>query len=128
MAFTVVNIPGVPMITRGRPANLGALAATNQAVAFSVSQLGGAPNGTDALTVTTGGNLTATAFVLEGSIDGGTTWFSVLASANTAGANNSTAIISATTPAPPDTAATSANTYNITGLSGLTLFRFGVTG
>src|SRR5271154_2810488 len=125
MAFTIVNLPGVPMITRGRPANLGALAATNQAVAFSVSQLVANPNGTDALTITTGGNLTATAFVLEGTIDAGASWFLIVPSGSTAGTNNSTAIITPTGAA--DTNASSANTYNITGLSGLTLFRFGVT-
>ena len=126
MAFTIVNLPGVPMITRGRSANLGTLALTNQAVAFSVSQLVANPNGTDALTITTGGNLTATAFVLEGTIDAGASWFLIVPSGSTAGTNNSTAIITPTGAA--DTNASSANTYNITGLSGLTLFRFGVTG
>lgn len=128
MAFTVQNLPApTPMLTRGKAANLGTLSATNQAVQFSVSNLRDAPNGTDALTIAVSatGSLTATAFVLEGSIDGGNSWFAVTVSAATAGANNSTAI---TGTGAADTAAAFAGTYNITGLSGPTLFRFGVTG
>jgi len=126
VAFTLVNpnLP-TPMLTRGRAANLGTISATNNAVQFSVSQLGVPPNGTDALTISVGGSLTATAFVLEGSIDTGTTWFLITPSAATAGQNNSTAIIGT---GAADTNSAFAATYNITGLSGPTLFRFGVTG
>lgn len=128
MAFTVVNTaPGVPMLTRGKPVNLGTLGAANNAVTFTISNLRDAPNGTDALSITVNptGSLVGGTFVLEGSIDGGLSWFVVTASAASAGANNSTAIISQTGTA--DTAAIFAATYNVTGLSGATLFRFGTT-
>jgi len=133
MAFTLVNnapgtvLAGTPMLTRGKASNLGTLNAANTAVQFTVSNLRDAPNGTDALTIIVNptGALAGGTFVLEGSIDGGLSWFSILASANSAGANNSTAIISQTGAA--DTAAIFAATYNITGLSGPTLFRFGTT-
>jgi hypothetical protein len=127
MALTLVNpnLPS-PMVTRGKPANLGTLAAANAAVQFGVSQVGTPPNGTDALAIFTTGNLTATAFLLEGSGDGGLTWFTITPSAATAGQNNSTAIISAT--GTSDTAVSFAACYNITGLSGWCLFRFGITG
>ena len=128
MAFTLVNVPAAgpyPMLTRGKPANLGTLTAANQAVQFAVSNLGAAPNGTDALSISVGGNLSGGTFILEGSIDGGSTWFLITASAASAGSNNSTAIISQTGGA--DTAPVFAATYNITGLSGPTAFRFGTT-
>jgi len=129
MPFTVQNPapPNSQLLTRGLPKNLGTLSANNQAVQFLVSNLRDAPNGTDALSIQVNptGTLAGGTFVLEGSFDGGLSWFSVLASANSAGANNSTAIISQTGPA--DTAAIFAATYNITGISGATLFRFGLT-
>jgi hypothetical protein len=84
-----------------------------------------APNGTDALTITVDGTIAGGTFVLEGSIDSGATWFTVAVSAASAGSNNSTAIVATTSV--PDTAATFAGSYNITGLSGPTLFRFGLT-
>jgi len=129
MAFTVQNPnpPNAQLLTRALPKNLGTLGANNQAVQFLVSNLRDAPNGTDALSIQVNptGTLAGGTFVLEGSFDGGLSWFSILASANSAGANNSTAIISQTGAA--DTAAIFAATYNITGISGATLFRFGLT-
>lgn len=126
MALTVIPPLFTQQVTRGKTLNAGTFSAANNAVQFTISNLRDAPNGTDALSITAGGNLTATAFVLEGSLDAGVTWFVVTASAASAGANNSTAIISVTGTA--DTAAAFAATYNVTGLSGPTLFRFGVTG
>jgi hypothetical protein len=131
MAFTVQNPnpPNSQLITRGKPTNLGTLGANNQAVQFFVSNLRDAPNGTDALTITVNptGALAGGTFQLEGSIDGGLSWFSIIPSAAAAGTNNSTAIIGITAPVPADTAAIAAFCYNITGLSGATIFRFGLT-
>jgi len=129
MAFTVQNPspPNGQFVTRAKPTNLGTLSANNQAVQFLVSNLVAAPNGTDALTISVNptGTLAGGTFVLEGSIDGGLSWFVIAASANTASNNNSTANITQT--GAPDTAAIFAATYNITGLSGATIFRFGLT-
>lgn len=129
MPSTVVNPnpPASQLLKRGTPSNLGTLSALNQAVQFFVSNLRDAPNGTDALTISVNptGTLAGATFVLEGSIDGGLSWFSVLASANSAGANNSTAITSQT--GALDTATIFAATYNITGISGATIFRFGIS-
>jgi hypothetical protein len=128
MAFTVVNPspPNGQFVTRAKPTNLGTLAANNQAVQFTVSNLVAAPNGTDALTIQVNptGTLAGGTFVLEGSADQGASWFVVTASAASAGANNSTAIITQT--GAPDTAAIFAATYNITGITSC-LFRFGLT-
>jgi len=129
MAFTVQNPnpPNSQLLTRGLPKNLGTLSANNQAVQFLVSNLRDAPNGTDALTISVNptGALVAATFALEGSIDGGLSWFNIIPSGATAGTNNSTAIVG--TAAAPDTNVIFAATYNITGLSGATIFRFGNT-
>jgi hypothetical protein len=123
------NPPNSQLLTRGLPKNLGTLSANNQAVQFLVSNLRDAPNGTDALTIQVNptGTLAGGTFILEGSIDGGLSWFTVVVSSATAGGNNSTAITGITAPAPVDTAAIFAGTWNITGLSGATLFRFGLS-
>lgn len=127
MAFTVLAPGFTQQVTRGKTANLGTLAAANQAVQFTIANLREPPNGTDALTiqVPAAGALVGGTFVLEVSLDNGLSWGTVLASANSAGANNSTAIVSTTGVA--DTAATFISTYNVTGLSGPGLFRFGTT-
>lgn len=121
---TVINGPQFPMVTRGRPANLGTISASGQAVQFTISAPHGSssncPNGTDALTVITTGTLSATVPVLECSLDGGTTWFGIAA---TSGTPSSTPVTS-TTVLTGDTAATSANSYPVSGLSGFPM-RFG---
>jgi hypothetical protein len=129
MALTVQNPnpPNSQLLTRGLPKNLGTLGANLQAMQFLVANLHASPNGTDALSIQVNptGTLAGGTFILEGSFDGGNSWFVVAASATGAGTNNSTAIITQT--GANDTAAIFAATYNITGLSGATIFRFGLT-
>lgn len=121
MASVIANGPGTPMVPRGRAVNLGTLPinASTTAVQFTVSQLVGNPNGFDDLLIFTVGGTVGTP-VLEGSVDGGVTWFGITAS----GASSSATQVS-TTVFGGDTAVTSANTYIIAGLQGLTLFRWG---
>jgi len=120
MASVLVNVPfpGTVMLTRGKPANIGTLIAAASVVQFTVAEVNAAPNGVDALTITTaGGTITP---VLECSIDGGTTWFTVLPRAASGTAPNYTlAAING------DTAATSANSYDVSSLAGGGTFRFG---
>lgn len=120
---TVVNTAtGVPAVNRGRPANLGTINATGQSVTFSVTRNESTPNGFDAVAIVTTGNLVATGPILEGSIDGGNTWFGIALP----GANSSVPVFT-TTPLAGDTAASTANCYTIASLQGLCLFRFGFT-
>lgn len=120
MASVIVNGPNpTPALTRGRPVNLGTLAAAGNAVQFSLAQESASPNGLDCLTMVTVG--AGSAAGLEASIDGGATWFQVLPRAATGTAPN----YSLTT-INSDTAATSANTYDVSGLQAGALFRFGV--
>jgi len=105
-------------LTRGRAANLGSLAANTDVVQFSLAQEMHTPNGLECLTIqTVGGTITAG---LEASIDGGTTWFGVLPRAATGTAPN----FSLTT-LNSDTAATSANSYDVSSLQAGATFRFG---
>lgn len=120
MPATVVNGPGTPLITRGKPVKVGTLPiSTTDAVQFTVSQLVGNPNGFDTLTIFTVGG-TVTAPILEVSIDGGNTWAGVVAPTN---ASSSTTFSTAAL-ATGDTVVSSANGYTIAGLQGLGLFRF----
>lgn len=120
MAATVVNGPGTPMVTRGKPVLIGTLpVSTTDAVQFTVSQLVGNPNGFDTLVIFTVGG-TVTLPVLEVSIDGGATWASVVAPTNA----SSSTTFSNSALATGDTVVSSANGYTIAGLQGLGLFRF----
>lgn len=115
MAFTVVNgVAPFPSVNRGQPLNAGALAAANNAVAFSVK----APRelGLNKIVITLDGNLAGGTFVLEASIDGGNTWFVVPAISSDLSVSSV-----------PDTAAVAANRYEVSGLAGGALFRFGTT-
>jgi hypothetical protein len=121
MASVLVNGPTpTPALTRGKPVNLGTLTAAASVVQFSVAQENATPNGLDCMVIaTTGGTITPG---LEASIDGGNSWFGVLPRAATGTAPN----FSLTT-LNADTAATSANIYEVTSLQGGALFRFGST-
>ena len=114
MAFTVVNGPGVPRVNRGQPLNAGTIAAANNAVAFTLPS----PREfvLNKIVIATTGNLTGGTFVLEGSIDGGNTWFVVPAQAS-----------DVTQAGAADTAASFAARYDVSGLDANCLFRFGAT-
>ena len=119
MASTVINTPGVPLIKRNAPTNLGTLTAVTQVVAFAVSPPHSTPNGNDLLTLVSTGAITTGAVVLEASLDAGTTWFGV--------PSNSQSVNLSTTTLNSDPAVSAAGSFNISGLQGA-LFRAGVTG
>lgn len=122
MASIIANGPGTPMVPRGRGVPLGTLPvnASTTAVQFTVSQLVGNPNGFDDLLIFTVGGTVGTP-ILEGSIDGGVSWFSIAVS----GPNSSATQVAITGTFGGDPAVSSANSYIIAGLQGLTLFRWG---
>jgi len=107
-----------PVIPRAKVIALGTLLANSDVLQFVLTPPGEGHNGLDALViVTAGGTVTAG---LEASLDGGTTWFGVLPRAASGTAPN----FSGTT-LNSDTAASSANVYDVSGLQGGALFRFG---
>lgn len=116
MASTVVNTPApFPTLKRGVPFQLGTMAGTASVFAFTCPDPAPGSNGTDVLTiVAVGGTLT---LALEGSIDGGTTWFGV--PARPSGVTITTTTLNA------DTAASGAATFEVSGLQAGTLFRAG---
>jgi hypothetical protein len=113
MASVVTNGPGTPLLTRGKPANLGTIT-TGQALQFTLAQENASPNGLDCLTLSCATGTMAT-MGLEASIDGGTTWFGVAFRSPdfTATVINS------------DTAAVSTHSYDVSGLQAGALFRVG---
>lgn len=119
MASTVINGPGVPALARNKPVNLGTLTAVTQVVAFAVPIPHFAPNGNDLVTIVSTGAITTGAVVLEGSLDGGATWFGI--------PSNSQSTNIGTTTLNTDTAVSAAGSFNISGMQGA-LFRAGVTG
>src|SRR5579872_4932810 len=114
MAFTVVNgVAPFPRVNRGQPLNAGTIAAANNAVAFSLPSPREFSLNKIVIAMVGGSAITA---VLEGSIDGGATWFVIPAQ---------TSDITATGTA--DTAASFAARYDVSGLDAGCLFRFGAT-
>jgi hypothetical protein len=113
-AFVVVNGPGVPRVNRGQPLNAGTIAAANNAVAFSLPS----PREfvLNKIVIATAGNLSGGTFLLEGSIDGGNTFFVIPAQSSDVTATGAV-----------DTAATFAARYDVSGLDAGCLFRFGAT-
>lgn len=108
----------VPVITRGKAFVAGTLLANSDVVEFVLAQPGEGTNGLDVLLiVTAGGTITAG---LEGSVDG-TNWFGVLPRA----ANGTAPNLSTAATLNSDTAATSANLYDVSGLQQGVIFRFG---
>lgn len=117
MAATVVNGPTpTPLLSRGRPFNLGTVTTTSSAVQFTVPQEMASPNGVDILFILTTGTAGTTP-TLEFSIDGGNSW--AVIAARTAPALTITGQIGG------DTAATSAQAYEIQGLQAGAVFRWG---
>jgi hypothetical protein len=117
MASTVTNGPGVPLLKRGVPANIGTLTAAASVVQFTLPDQNSGADGLEVLTVVTvGGTITP---AMEGSIDGGNTWFGVPIRA--AGLTITVTVLNS------DTAVTSASSFEVSGLQAGTLFRFGST-
>jgi hypothetical protein len=122
MPSATVNIQGgvvvpslVTKLTNGAVAKLGTLIAANTAVAFTVSMPTKEYRGT--LNIQTTGAVGTTA-TLQGSLDGGVTWFVVPIKTTFAITGQLTG----------DTAATSALAYDISGLGSGCLFKFGFAG
>lgn len=118
MAATVVNGPGVPVLSRNKPINLGTLTATGQVVQFTLATPHASPNGNDMVTVITTGAITTPVVALEASIDSATTWFVIPG-------GSQAAALAVTGQVGGDAAPTTANSYNISGIQG-GLFRFGL--
>jgi|SRR5579862_1416308 hypothetical protein len=107
----------VVKLTRGFPAKLGTLIAANTAVAFTVPEPTRDNQGALLVQVTGTAGTTAT---LEGSIDGGVTWFVIPAS--------TTPTLAVTGQLTGDTATTFAAIYQVSGMGAGTLFKFGYAG
>jgi hypothetical protein len=107
----------VTKLTRGRFAQLGTLVAANTAVAFTIPEPTRDNQGV--LVVQTSGTAGTTA-TLEGSIDGGNTFFVIPASTNPT--------LAITGQLTGDTAATFAACYQVSGMGAGTLFKFGFAG
>lgn len=120
MASVIVNGPTPTVtLTRGRPVALGTLAATGNAVQFSIAQENAGPNGLECLTMVLVG--AGSAAGLEASIDGGVTWFGV----NPRAANGTAPNFTDAGAINGDTAVTHADSYDVSSLQ-CALFRYGV--
>lgn len=99
-------------------ANLGTIAAINAPLQFGLGDISQTYRGL--LTISgSGGAVTTPTWILEGSVDQGTTWFVVPA-------NTTQPIVVTGTLLTGTTAALFANQYNVSGLAGA-LFQFGAT-
>lgn len=113
MPITPNNSPNIIALTRGKPAKLGTLTATGQAVQWSVPEPSRDHQGFMIIQVPQG---TVTAAILEVSLDGGVTW---------AGWPVGTQGTTGTSPLSGDTQAAFTANYQIQGMAGAA-FRFGV--
>jgi hypothetical protein len=118
---TVDQLSGIPVpslvvkLTRGRPWLLGTLILANTAVAFTIPEPTRENQGVLILQVTGAGGTGPT---LEGSIDGGATWFVI----------PFTTTFAVTGQLTGDTAALAAYSVTVSGMGAGTLFKFGYTG
>lgn len=95
--------------------NIGSISALNAGLQFSAIDIN--PPGRGSLVLAgSGGGVTTPTWVLEASLDNGTSWFQVPASTGLI----TTGLITG------DTAATSVNSYDISGLHGAA-FKYGLT-
>lgn len=109
---------GTIKLTRGVATKLGAISATlTQNVQFVIPEPTRDNQGF--LIVQGSGNITTPTAILEGSLDGGNTWFSLTTSTN---------IVLGLSPLlTGDPAAGSADAFQVSGMGGGVLFRFGYT-
>lgn len=107
----------VTKLTRGKPALLGTLIAANTAVAFTVPEPSRDHQGCLIIQVTGTAGTTPT---LEGSIDGGATWFVIPIS--------TTPTLAVAGQLTGDTTATFAAVYQVSGMGSGCLFKFGYAG
>lgn len=107
----------VTKLTRGKPVNLGTLIAANTAVAFTIPEPTRDNQGFLIIQVTGTAGTTAT---LEGSIDGGATWWVISPLA--------TPLLAVTGQLTGDTAAAFAAQFQVSGMGAGVLFKFGYAG
>ena len=110
--------PGTVKLSNGKPAKLGVLTATlTQSLQFNVPEPCRDYQG---FCVVVGvGNITTPTAILEGSLDGGNTWFSLNSSANI--------VLGVSSLLTGDTPAGSADAFQVNGMGAGCLFRFGYT-
>lgn len=104
-------------LTRGRPTKLGSLVAANTAVAFTIPEPTSNYRGALIIQVVGTAGTTAT---LEGSLDGGATWFVIPA--------DTSRVLAVTGQLTGDTAAIAAFAYNVNGMGSGCTFKFGYAG
>jgi hypothetical protein len=117
MPSAIVNPGGPTKLTRGFPAKLGTLVAANTAVQFAIPEPTRDNQGVLVIQTTGAQGTTAT---LEGSIDGGVTFFVIPPSA--------TPTLAITGQLTGDTAATFAACYQVSGMGSGCTFKFGYAG
>jgi hypothetical protein len=113
---TNVN-PGTVQVTRGRPVKLGTVTSVNSCVQFTIPEPVRDAQGFIVIQSTGTAGTTVT---LEGSIDGGVTWFVLGTSA--------TIVLNLTGQLAGDNPAASADAFQINGMGSGTLFRYGYVG
>jgi hypothetical protein len=110
--------PGTLKLTNGKPTNLGTISATlTQSVQFVIPEPCRDYQG---FCIVQGvGNITTPTAILEGSLDGGNTWFSLNSSTNI--------VLGVSNLLTGDPPAGSADAFQVNGMGAGTLFRFGYT-
>lgn len=104
-------------LNRGKPINLGTLAANGNVVVFTVPEPSRDHQGNITIIVSAGGALTGGTFALEVSLDGGVSWAVVPV----------TVTLTLTGQPGGDTAAIFGAQYNLSGFGAGAQFRFGLS-
>lgn len=119
MASTVNNTQGTIVLTRGRPVAFTPLTAVTQVFEFTASQPGEGANGLDCITVSIAGiTATSPAVVVEASIDGRTSWFTLTARSG---------VVLGTGQINSDPAVTCVASFDISGMGAGCVFRVGIS-
>lgn len=113
--MALANLTYQPLLTRGHPTPLGSISALNTPLQFAAPIDSATYRGQLTIHVPTGAVTTPT-WLLEGSIDGGATWFVITAATYTL-----TGLFTG------DTAPIFAARYDISGLGAGAIFKFGLT-